>query len=204
MCQVTLATADQVPSNYLTNQFALTGEVTSPTDAAAVVTALGDFYEAMRVDILGTGLAQNGHLVKLYDLPGLTPNYPFYEGSFNFASTFGTPSLPSEVALCLSFQGARTAGQFQSRRRGRIYIGPIQTTVSSAGRPDSASRTTIVDAAEALYDDLDAIASAGTWAVWSTVDGGAVPLTDCWVDDSFDTQRSRGVQVTSRTTKSFI
>ena len=204
MCQVTLRTADAIPANFITNQFALTGEVTSPTDAAAVVTALGVFYEAMRLDILGTGLAQNNHIVKLYDLPGLTPNYPFYEGTFNFASTFGTPSLPSEVALCLSFQGARVAGQFQARRRGRIFIGPIQTTVSSAGRPDSPSRTTIVDAAEGLYDDLDLIASAGSWAVWSTVTATAIPLVDCWVDDAFDTQRSRGVAPSTRTTKSFV
>ncbi len=204
MLQVTLRTTDNIPANYVTNQFALTGELGVPTDCDAARDALEVFYTALRANVLGIPIAGTGHIVKAYDLPGLTPNYPYYESTFDLDSVPTSAGLPGEVALCLSFQGARSAGLDQARRRGRIYLGILAAGVNSVGRPSSAALTTVTNAAVALYDDLDAIASAGSWAVWSPTNGDAVPLTDCWVDNAFDTQRSRGVPASSRTVASFI
>lgn len=204
MCQVTLKTTDSVPENFITNQYATSSEISSPTDADLMVTAIKTFYDAIRGTILGNSIAQNGHMVKFYNLPGVTPNYPYYESTFDLTSAPAGAVMPAEVAICLSFQGSRTAGQFQARRRGRVFIGPLSVGTNAAGRPSSTVRTTLTDAAEDFFDDVDAIASAGSWAVWSPTDGVAVPLVEAWCDDSYDTQRSRGLGVTSKTVVSLV
>lgn len=101
--------------------------------------------------------------------------------------------------MVTSFQGARTSGSVQARRRGRIYIGPLKTTTSTNGRPNSTAITTLATASSALGIDLNAVADT-TWCVWSPTSGTAVPITDGWVDNAFDTQRRRGWDPTSRTT----
>lgn len=109
------------------------------------------------------------------------------------------------MALCLSFQADRVPGQPQARKRGRIYLGFLRESLNDGtGRPTSAAITTILDAYEALYDAIDSITDAGTLAVWSGVDGAAWPVTTAWIDNAFDTQRSRGVVPTSKTIRDLL
>jgi len=201
LVQITLRTADGISENFITNQFALTDDVTAGADETAVRDAFDTFYSTLGPDILSSWVAQNNHIIKLYLAGGPQPNYPFYEDTFSLAAAPSGTGLPTEVAVCLSFQGLRIPGTPQARRRGRVYLGALKATVNSNQRPASANITDILDAAEGLYDDLAVIPSAGTWAVWSPTDGSAVPLIEAWVDDSFDTQRSRGQARTTRTTR---
>jgi len=204
LIQVTIKTSDNVPANFCTNQLCMFGEVEVGADSDAVTAAIKDFYDDINANYFPTGVAQNGHIVKYYDAEGTAPNYPYLESTFNLASSpTGTP-LPSEVALCLSFQGVRIAGIPQARRRGRIYLGPLDITVMNSGRPTSTAITNALDAAEAFYDAVDVISSAQTWAVWSPTNGSATPVTNAWMDNAFDTQRSRGVEVTTKTTRVLI
>lgn len=196
--QITLRTADSVPANYLTNQFCIDHPEQAIQEPEATVTAFQSFYSGLTSQLLSSWVSQNGHMAKLYYAGGPKPNYPYYEQAFNLTSAPSGSGLPTEVAICLSFQGAKTPGFPQARRRGRIYIGTLKATVNSNQRPLLAARESLRDEALELYDNIAAANVGSVWCVWSPTDGEAVPLSDCWVDDAFDTQRSRGQEVTSR------
>jgi hypothetical protein len=197
--QVILHTLDAVPENYISNSWCFEG-MAPGTDDAATVTMLKDFYDDIGATYWSNSIAQNGHEVKLSELPGVAPNYPFFEGVFNLAADPTGTDMPSELAICLSFQGLRSAGFPQSRRRGRVYLGPWGTTANATGRPTAALVTQIATAAATLKSTAAVIATAGGWAVWSGTDQAAVLVDDGWIDNAFDVQRRRGVLYTSRTT----
>lgn len=198
MARIILHTADQVPANYVQNQIAFTSGSEDP-DIDAVMSALDSFYTALGSGYFSNKIAGTGHEVKFYEMPGLTPNYPFEERTFDLNSAPTGDSLPQEVALVLSFQGSRSAGFPMARRRGRIYVGPLKSTTSTDGRPTSGVISGLVTAAEEFGDDIKAI-PGHQWCVWSTVDADMVPIVSGWVDNAWDTQRRRGVTATSRTT----
>lgn len=198
--QTTLRTSDNLPENFITNQICIANMAVGDNTQAAVTTAINTFYSAIRSVTFSADLAQNGHVSKFYTAGGPPPNYPYDEVSWNMGSAPSGGGMPREVALCLSFQGLRIPGTPQARRRGRIYLGPLLSSLNSSGRPLGTSVTTILQEAEDFAQDIQAIDPSYSWAVWSTLDGTAVPLHDLWIDDAFDTQRSRGVAVTSRQT----
>lgn len=199
MCRVTLRTTSAIPADYVQNQFCVTTGVSEDLEVDDIVTALKDFYDEVAGYVLATGIATTGHMVKFYALPGIEPNYPFAERTFDLASPSTGTVLPTEVCIAVSFQGSRAAGFPQARRRGRIFLPYVNSISNVSGRPGSTARTAIAAAASALAGDIGALPSH-RWAVWSTVDQEAVVVEDGWVDDAFDTQRRRGLAVTSRTT----
>jgi hypothetical protein len=198
MVRVVLHTADAIPANYIQNQFCLGHPDGDGHVVADVVTAIKDFYDGIRSSVLTSDLAQNGHEMKFYALPGIQPNYPFAEETWDFDSSPSGAGLPREVAVALSFQGSRAAGFPQARRRGRIFIGPVLATANSSGRPSSTIMSNLAFYADALRVALNPDPQH-YWAVWSTVDQEAVEVQNGWVDNAFDTQRRRGVATTSRT-----
>lgn len=199
--QVTLVTDDGIAENYFVNTFAHSSLIEDSTDQTTIGTSLATFYSAFAGSYLSSVLAQNNHIYKLYDLEAPMPNYPIFEGTFNLSgSPAGTP-LPAEVAMCLSFQANRVSGQPQARRRGRIYLGPLSTAANTSGRPAAALLTAMLNAGEALYDTWSGLNSFGNWAVWSPTNATAVEIDELYVDDAFDTQRSRGLARTAVTTR---
>lgn len=198
--QVILRTADAIPANFVTNSFAFATSDDSPANTDEFTVAVKDFYDDM-IAYLPSLVAQNGHMIKYTALPGTPPNYPFEEDTFNLASAPSTDPLPSEVSLVMSFQGSRQAGFPQSRRRGRIYFGPIRAVGSAGGRPTAPLIAALALAGTTFKSNVAAI-TGGThnWTVWSHADQLGVVITNGWVDNAFDTQRRRGVGVTSRTT----
>lgn len=199
--QVILHTVNNLAADYVTNSWAVSPAGTvADADIQEYTDAFKDFYDDLS-GILGEPIAQNGHQIKWYDLmTPVPPNYPLTTDTFNLASAPTGNPLPSEVAICLSFQGARVSGFPQRRRRGRIYIGPLNQNINSAGRPSSGAISTIASAAATLTSNLKACSVPGTLGVWSHVDSLLVPVEDGWVDNSFDTQRRRGIVSTSRNT----
>lgn len=121
----------------------------------------------------------------------------------------GTP-MPAEVAMCLSFNGSFVNQPVESggtrpraRRSGRIYLPHIDVNESAQWgdtdqytRPKATFRTAVLDAAEALNDDV--IEAGGVWVVYSRAGGVTHPVVNAWVDDAFDTQRRRGPRATTR------
>jgi hypothetical protein len=130
-------------------------------------------------------------LLKSYDVAGPPPHDPTAE-AHQVGSAVTSPG-PREVALCLSYYATRNA----KRHRGRLYIpnafigGPIGL------RPSAGHRSAVMAFGDALGKGLP---SGSTWVVWSTVDATHRPVTDYWVDDEWDTVRSRGLRSTTRST----
>lgn len=199
--QVIIKTDDAISANYITNSWCLScSDFPAQSELDDYTADFKTFYDTMRT-FFGDTVAQNGHEIKYYDLTQtVPPNYPIGTGTFNLTSNPGTDGMPSEVALCLSFQGTKSPGFPQARRRGRIYFGPIVSTASAGGRPTSALITALAGAGDALATALPLNTLPANLAVWSASNNDAVVVTDGWVDNAFDTQRRRGIERTARTT----
>lgn len=136
--------------------------------------------------------------IEFYDLGDPKPRVPKYQKSIAITSSVSGVSLPSEVALCLSFQADRESGASQARRRNRIYIGPLSTfTVASDGRPTTALIDNLRRAAKDLLNAADASIN-WEWAVYSPTNDETYNIANGWVDNAWDSQRRRGLKATSR------
>jgi hypothetical protein len=166
-----------------------------------IYTSLVDFYDTMRLELSGR-VSQNDHRIKMYLMEDPEPRAPIRDQTFNLTSAPSGGPQAAEVALCLSFQGDRVSGEEQRSRRGRIYFGPLDTTVvDSDGRPSSAFVTKLAGAGGALIDSIaNDVSSTMLWVVYSPTTSALVPVTNGWVDNSFDTVRRRGLAPTLRTT----
>lgn len=153
-------------------------------------------------------------ICRFYNVGGHLDGSP--AGSPVFIRTFAnnldintdSQSLPSEVALCLSFHadfgldvefapGTRP----RSRDRGRVYIGPLTTAGLASGsgnraKPAPGLINAIVGAGKDLRDAND----DKRWSVWSRVAARMSEVTSCSVDDAFDIQRRRGERPLAKTT----
>jgi hypothetical protein len=183
-------------------------DATAPT-LALLTTQLDDFYTSVG-GLFGPQLTGTGN-IKYYNLEDAEPRAPIGTGLVTF--TPGANGFPSEVAICLSYQGTLVSGESQARRRGRLYLGPLSITTGSIDSGDvrvtAAARTTIATAADAL---MDSTTIAGRrWCVFSPATAGPPPwsagtlldafvtITNGWVNNDFDTQRSRGLRSSART-----
>lgn len=195
--QVILKTTDNLPANFVTNTLYFDTTV-NDANLEDIRDAIRDHYGNILQAFCPTTVAQNGHEMKVYDVLQSAPNYPIRQYTWNSPYPGSGDPLPSEVAMVASFQGPKQSGIPQARRRGRNYIGPLRTSLVSAGRPSSTAITNLAAAFEGFGDDIAAL-TATDWVVWSGVSQTAVEVTDGWVDNAFDTQRRRGVQTTART-----
>lgn len=126
--------------------------------------------------------------IKVY---GMVPGPPLL--STNYAIATGGTAAPAEVALCLSYAGTTIPQAAPRTQKGRIYLGPIN---GADERPGSVRMNNVV----ALGQELAAAGTAGStvWHVHSAKLGTSVPIQSVWCDDSWDTQRRRGLAPTSR------
>lgn len=222
------------------NTFHFTGELAGFSDLNVVDAVRRMYLQPLGepgnlISPLGTYLspAINTLDVHLYEVPGtLTdgketpagpPRFSSLGNPGDIASLVGVSAtpLPSEVAACISYQGTPGAGVVQRRRRGRIYIGPLNTgasaKVGSVARPSAPFRDAMRDAMLRMINEVD---DGAEFVVYSRPFAGraqidrpgraplpAIParpattvnVDQIWVDDEFDTQRRRGLQRTTRT-----
>jgi len=128
--------------------------------------------------------------VKLYDMADAEPR-PIKATAVWMSSPSASASEgPREVALCLSFFSERNLPRF----RGRLYIGPFG---SAGARPSVDTRNELVALAGRIGNvggvDVD-------WQLFSPTRNAYSKVTAGWVDDEWDTVRSRGRKPTTRTT----
>lgn len=168
-------------------------------DLAGVFDELATFYagvDAWLSSILAGGT--DGLILTAYDLADAEPREPVRTDGFVLTLGSGQP-LPTEVACVVSYHAAFESGVNKARRRGRVYLGPldvgIQSGISSFIAPGP--QDGIRDAAQALLDASDAAAN-WAWMQYSSTEAFARVVTGGWVDNSFDTQRRRGIRATSR------
>lgn len=211
---VSLITRDEAINTFT---FHTGGSDSAATLAAAVAPILADFYN----DEHGSGVAiadylsanrlrtTDGCLMRWYDitthLNGSAAGPPVYENTWTLGGSPDNLGLPEEVAVCLSFHGdfgvtpefGPGDARQRSRKRGRVYIGPLNSDVMETDntgpqRPNDGVQNSLVDAGTYLRD-----ADAG-WSVWSRRDAALYPVTGGWVDDAYDTVRGRGPDPSAR------
>lgn len=165
---------------------------------------------------------QDAH-IKMYRLSDPKPRPPIYTTSYSPATVSGGiaggDTLPTEVAMCLSYHtaspgdatgmvvaaGAQTISAV-GRHRGRIYVGPLGAgTLGSNGRPTVPFSDALIRLGKRLY--AEALALDFQWGVFSptmTKQSGGVPqcatIAFLSYDDAWDTQRRRGKPPTVKST----
>jgi hypothetical protein len=147
-------------------------------------------------NVLKTSLIANVNIgngtpfvIKVYDAKKAPPSFPLATAS-NGTGMVAT-SLPREVALCLSYY----AGFNRPSYRGRLFI-PFGLVGGTLGlRPTGAQMTSVANWATTLFKSLPAN-TFGT--VFSKKLGTDAQITNWWVDDEWDTVRSRGLRPTTR------
>lgn len=125
---------------------------------------------------------------KLYKMSDPEPRFPI--ATKIKTVTPATALGPREVALCLSFYSERNT----PRRRGRLYLGPWPS-----GALNERPTDTLCDGLLSMAQDLGALGGINMqWVIFSPTSGEYHNVSDCWVDNEWDTVRSRGVRATSR------
>jgi len=178
-------------------------------DASNFVDSLLEFY--LVIDTFLSGRLSTDIAFDVYDLIDTPPRVPIYH--FDSTLSVGTgDGLPNECAICLSYRGALGSGLVPARHRGRIFLGPLDGGVVDQGTGDTivdvSVRNAIATAAGALVTTTTS--TDCPWSVFSPTNAGPPPwslgdlvvATDPvvagYVDDAFDTVRSRGGSATSR------
>lgn len=186
--------------------------VASATDTSDwIVQQLSNFYSAID-QIVFPSTVSSPMTLKMYDMAEPEPRIPIDTAEITVTPS-ANPPLPNEVALCLSFAAEMESGVRPSRRRGRIFLGPVQNgaaeVVNSQLRPTFAVRDAVRNAANELQTGFEHPGSPGfrlRWSIYSPrtrETGGTVgqafnDVLSGWVDNAFDTQRRRGPAPTTR------
>jgi len=197
---VTLQAASGETADNQVNTFAFesTGGLDSAS-AGAYTLLIKAFYDQVRSSGPLLGLAQNAHVVKYYNAVTSVPNYPLFTNTFNLTVAPGAIDMPLEVSLCISYANDSDTTVSAKRRRGRIYLSGFSEASNTAGRPISAVLTGLSDAYRD-YVEAANLLSGVTACVWSRANGALYPIERVWVDNEWDTMRSRGGKSTLRET----
>jgi hypothetical protein len=182
-----------LPRDRITNTFVMQ-HVTGGIDNSALKSMTDDIaamYQKRYHD------ATKEIVVKAYDNDA-KPNLPRATTSVN-SGVLWTRDMPHEVALCLSFAGSYRGDR---RGRGRLYLAPQLDTAVGSTLPQRPT-TGVMDWALDFYrvpnesfPDLGGI--DWKFGIWSRVGQHFTQAQQAWVDDEWDTQRSRGLRETTR------
>lgn len=194
--QFTVETVDNNAANFATNTWHC--EAADTTGLVNFNIAVANFYAAVDENFGVLTKTTNGLRWKSYNKADLKPRAPVVTGVANLTPSTGL-GLPTEVALCVSFQSLPTSGIRQSRRRGRIYLPFLLASLNGTdSRPTTAFVNVVVAAADALVTTSKA-ATDYFWGVHSPTTGATTEVDNGWVDNEWDTQRRRGRPRTTRT-----
>lgn len=187
---------------YVNNFYFLADDdkVAAADDIAA---ALIDFYDtpgpAYPINAYYHPCVSNLTTFKIYKMTDAKPREPLVRTHTTTATRANGQGIPEEAAICLSFSAA---SPHTPRRRGRVYIGPLNVGVveedvsSKASYVKAAVRADFAAAAVRLSAHVDA-----GWLTHSSMAGGSfAEVVTGWIDDAFDTQRRRGQAARSRYT----
>lgn len=157
----------------------------------------GDNAQAL-ADALKANLIANANVaqavpftVKIYDAMKAPPSYPL--ATVSNGTGFAASQVPREVALCLSYYSTFNRPSY----RGRLYLPHTLFGGGLALRPTQSQRETVGAFALTLAQNLP---GQHNWVVFSPKLGQSNGVTDWWVDDEWDTVRSRGLKATTRST----
>lgn len=108
----------------------------------------------------------------------------------------GVLSFHADLSGVLEESGATRP---RARRRGRLYIGPLNNQAIDETTPPYFLSDEFRFCLQSAGSRLISLYGGG-WSVWSRADGTLRSVVGGWTDNAPDTQRRRGVTSTSRTT----
>lgn len=208
LCQVRIPHRNLLGSDDVVNTFNFTGVDNVEDQATQALGMLKVFYNDLTgLQAVAVKNWMSGELdfaatrIKVYDHADPEPRVPILDESLGVSanSPSASTNLPGEVSVAISYAAELESGEVQRRRRGRIFLGPLNTGISNStgttsARPSGPAQTALAIAAGEL-----ASGPLGTrWAVWSRANDAFYPIVGGYVDNSFDTQRRRGVATTTR------
>lgn len=161
--------------------------------------SLQTFYSDVRPRM--SPAVQNVLRVRQFDLADVSPRAPIRENEVALSGAhLNTDQLPHELAIALSYYAAPTSGVPKGRRRGRVYIGPLNASCfDGEGEVTGATINEIINAAQNLYDNTTGTVLGGvSWELYSVVDDTMRQIVRVAVDNAFDIQRRRGHDATTR------
>ncbi|MEI6478649.1 MAG: hypothetical protein WCO52_06830, partial [bacterium] len=120
-------------------------------------------------DFMSTGAINGDVTLTAYRLSDSKPRQPVYQKELQVSGLSNDDTLPTEVALVMSFQATKESGENQKRRRNRIYLGPLDAQANNDGRPADLLVDTILHSARALMNDATDSVS-WTWKIYSPSD----------------------------------
>jgi hypothetical protein len=199
-----------LPADACTNTWHFESSAVDPiADASVAVGYLETFYST--IDFALSSVLVNACDYKVYDLTHSVPRSPIYAVTASISAATGTP-LPNELAIVMSYHAAGVSGLPAGRRRGRIYLGPLDGVVldesSYDGTIQDATIATITGAGAALI--ASSLTGTSKWCTFSPTLAGTPPwssgdliassflVENGFVDNAFDIQRRRGTLATSR------
>jgi hypothetical protein len=146
---------------------------------------------ALKTNLIGfTPVGAKPFEIKVYDAQKAPPSFPMATAS----QTGTTPNstVPREICLCLSYYSTYN----RPRYRGRLYIPMALNGVTTmAARPTQGQMDNTLLWANVFKNGLPA---QHNWVVYSKRDDKSYGVTNTWVDDEWDIQRSRGLRGTTR------
>lgn len=189
-----------------------TNDPSPSTQIASIDDKLQAFYDDIAA-IYSANTISGNYSFKFYDLEDDPPRVPLDTITHVLAGAGEADALPTECAIVLSYSAAPESGVDPRRRRGRLYLGPIDQGVSETADGlvfiGGSSCTLITIAANTLVEANDILENY--WIVFSPTTAGPPPwdgaalsaasamVTQGYVDNAFDTQRRRGTAPTTRT-----
>lgn len=174
-------------SDDIVNTFYLdSDELPIDGDPDALAADAAELFSSYRAPLGGLG----EFTAKIYDMSDAEPRLPIAQHTITLPAS--TLAGPREVALCLSYYAERNL----PRRRGRMFIGPWYKTDMDL-RPGGSTRTALQN----LAQGISGLGGANVqWVQYSPTTGEFHNVTDYWIDDEWDTIRSRGLKPTLRLT----
>lgn len=176
-------TADPLARDNIVNVFYLGWTVNiEPTDWGQLATDAAELWATYRSYPNSINLCT----VTAYDMADAKPREPKATETHAIAGIAETG--PREVALCLSYYADRNL----PRKRGRMYIGPWP-------QADCSQRPLSMSLLGQLASGISGLGGANIqWVQHSQTDGSFNTVTDWWVDNEWDTMRSRGLRAQNR------
>ena len=205
LAQVAIPYLTGIPEDVAVNTWSFRVNDDTGSDLAEVGAFIQTFYTGVR-PLLSPVLDTEQVRVKMYRRSDPEPRSPIVDVTDSVGAISGGAQMPEEVAICFSFRGVLESGEPPARRRGRIYIGPLNTGTLDIDDPQNRSRVDL-SAATVIHESYEnawaELTTAGNvHEVWSRADGEGFPVVQAWVDNAFDIQRRRGPAPTAREVRS--
>lgn len=176
--------------------------------AATMATRLKTFYDTVYgvVNSAANYVSWGSAVVRVFDLSEPGPRIPATRPLVIAPNTAALATMPTEVAVVMSYRSALISGVVPQRLYNRIYLGGLTSGTLTGGGPaafatvSTAFRTAIANAAIALEA---ANTSDVAWIQYSPTDATPRTIAAGFINNEFDTQRRRGVVESARTLIAF-